>query len=75
MAVLALILPLWGPVAALGGAGAVGPFPIIRTQMFLLGLLAAAVSYLAFRERAYRYAAANTLAFVTLESQRREDGA
>ena len=71
--VFAVLLPLWGPVAELDSAGAIGPFPIIRTQMFLLGLLAAAVSYVAFRERTYRYAAAVLLAFTTLGGLR--DGA
>jgi hypothetical protein len=64
---LALVLPIWDPVRALDGAGMIGPFPIIRTQMFLVAVLAAAVSYVAFRERSHRYAAAKALAFVTLE--------
>ena len=68
-AAFALVLPLWEPVAALDVAGAIGPFPIIRTQLFLLSLLAAAGSYLAFRERSHRYAAAKLLAFETLEAQ------
>ena len=65
----AVVLPLWHPVAALDIAGSIGPFPIIRTQVFLLGLLAAAVSYVAFRERSYRYAAAQMLALATLEAR------
>jgi len=74
-AVLAFVLPLWGPVAALDGAGAIGPLPIIRTQAFLLSILAAAVTFVAFRERAFRYAAAKALAWVTVEglSQRDRD--
>jgi hypothetical protein len=72
-AAFAIVLPLWGPVAALDGAGAIGPFPIIRTQLFLLGVLAAAVCFVAFRERSYRYAAAKILAFVTLEAGRRTE--
>ena len=71
-AVLALILPFWDPVMALE-VGTFGPFPIIRSQMFMLSVLASAVSYVAFRERAFRYAAAQTLAFVTLEGLRSED--
>ena len=67
LAVLAFILPFWAPVAALDTAGSIGPFPIIRSQMFLVSLLASAVTFQAFRERAYRYAAANALAWVTLE--------
>jgi hypothetical protein len=73
-ALLALVLPLWTPVAALDGAGAIGPFPIIRTQVFLLSILAAAVSYVAFRERAYRYAAAEALAWVTVEGISQSSG-
>lgn len=73
-AVLALVLPLWGPVAALDGAGAIGPLPIIRSQAFLLSVLAAAVSYVAFRERAYRYSAAKALAWVTVEHFRQRGG-
>jgi hypothetical protein len=69
-AAFAILLPLWEPVQALDSAGAIGPFPIIRTQMFLLSILAAAVSFLAFRERSYRYAAAKLLAFATLEGDR-----
>ena len=66
---LGVVLPFWAPVAALDGAGgAIGPLPIIRTQMFLVGMLAAAVCYVAFRERAYRYSAAKALAWVTLEA-------
>ncbi len=67
LAVLAFILPFWAPVAALDGAGSIGPFPIIRSQVFMVSLLASAVSFQAFRERAYRYAAAKTLAWVTIE--------
>jgi len=69
-AAFAVVLPLWGPIIALDAAGTIGPFPIIRTQLFLLSVLAAAVCYLAFRERSYRYAAAKLLAFITLETKR-----
>jgi hypothetical protein len=72
-AVLAFVLPLWAPVAALDGAGAIGPFPIIRTQAFLVSILAAAVSFVAFRERAYRYAAAKAVAWVTIEGLNQRD--
>lgn len=73
-AVLAFILPLWAPVAALDGVGgAIGPLPIIRTQTFLISLLASAVSYTAFRERAFRYSAAKALAWVTLEGISNKD--
>ena len=67
LAVLAFSLPFWDPVAALDGAGSIGPFPIIRSQTFMVSILASAVSFQAFRDRAYRYAAAKALAWVTLE--------
>jgi hypothetical protein len=35
--------------------------------VFLVSLLASAVSFVSFRERAYRYAAAKALAWGTLE--------
>jgi hypothetical protein len=71
--VFALVLPLWAPVAALDGAGAIGPLPIIRTQAFLVSILAAAVSFVAFRERAFRYAAAKALAWVIIEGLNQRD--
>ena len=67
LAVLAFMLPFWAPVAALDGAGSIGPFPIIRSQVFMVSILASAVTFQAFRERAYRYVAATTLAWVTME--------
>ena len=66
LAVLGFILPFWAPVIALD-AGSIGPFPIIRSQVFMVSILASAVSFVAFRERAYRYAAAKALAWVTIE--------
>ena len=72
-AAFAIVLPLWEPVKALDSAGAIGPFPIIRTQLFLLAILAAAVCYVAFRERSYRYAAATLLAYATLEGERKSE--
>lgn len=72
-AALAVILPFWAPVGALDGVGgAIGPLPIIRAQAFLLAVLASAVCYIAFRERAFRYAAAKALAWVTLEGVERD---
>ena len=71
--IFALTLPFWEPMRALDGVGSIGPFPIIRSQLFMLSALAASVSYVAFRERAYRYAAARTLAYVTLESAEVEE--
>jgi hypothetical protein len=74
-AAMALVIPFWAPVATLDGAGgAIGPFPIIRTQLFLLSVLAALVSYVAFRERSHRYAAAKVLAFTTLEGNLKREG-
>lgn len=70
----AVVLPLWDPIRSLDGAGAIGPFPIIRTQLFLLGILAAAVCFVAFRERTYRYSAAQLLAYATIEGQRAKGG-
>lgn len=73
-AAFAPILPLWAPVQALDSAGAIGPLPIVRTQLFLLGVLGAAVCYIAFRERTFRYAAAMLLAFATVEGERKKGG-
>ena len=70
--IFALSLPFWDLLRTLDGEGAIGPFPIIRSQAFMLSVLAAAVCYVAFRERAHRYAAAKTLAYVTLEAADRE---
>ncbi len=67
LAILAFSLPFWAPVVALDGAGSIGPFPIIRSQVFMVSLLASAVIFQAFRERAYRYAVAQVLAWVTIE--------
>ena len=70
LAILALILPFWAPVVALDGVGSIGPFPIIRSQVFLVSLLASSVRFVAFWERAYRYSAAKALACVTNRSDR-----
>jgi hypothetical protein len=70
-AAFAPILPLWAPVIALDSQGAIGPLPIVRTQLFLLSVLASAVCYMAFRERTFRYAAAMLLAYATIEAERR----
>lgn len=68
------VLPLWEPVRALDSAGSIGPLPIIRTQLFLLSVLAAAICYMAFRERTFRYAAATLLAYATVEGERMKGG-
>jgi hypothetical protein len=70
----ALLLPFWDPVRQLDRAGYFGPFPLIRSQLFMLSVLAAAVCYVSFRERAYRYAAAQLLAYATIEGERRKGG-
>ena len=69
------MLPLWAPVVALDSLGTVGPLPIVRTQLFLLSVLASAVCYIAFRERTFRYAAATLLAYATVEGERKKGGA
>lgn len=74
-AAFAPVLPLWEPVRALDSAGTIGPLPIIRTQLFLLSVLAAAICYVAFRERTFRYSAATLLAYATVEGQRMKGGA
>ena len=66
-AIFAVTLPFWEPMRTLDGAGSIGPFPIIRSQLFLLSALAAIVCLMAFRERAHRYAAAKVMAYVTME--------
>jgi hypothetical protein len=63
--ILAVIFPFWVPVIALDGVGSIGPFPIIHSQAFLVGLLAFAVCAFTFRERAYPYSSAKALAWVT----------
>jgi hypothetical protein len=73
-AAFAPILPLWEPVRALDSLGTIGPLPIVRTQLFLLAVLAAAMCYVAFRERTFRYAAATLLAYATVEGERKRGG-
>ncbi len=68
------VLPFWDPVRALDSAGAIGPFPIVRTQLFLLSVLAFTVCYVAFRERVFRYSAAKLLAYATVEGERKKRG-
>ena len=73
MAILGFILPPQAPVAVLDGAGLIRPFPIIRSQVFMVSLLASAVSFVALRERAYRYSAAKALAWVTIKGSDTKD--
>lgn len=70
-AAFAPVFPLWDPVRALDSAGVIGPFPIIRSQLFMLSILASAVCYVAFRDRAYRYSAAKLFAYATIEGERK----
>jgi hypothetical protein len=63
---LGLLLPLWEPIRTLEGGGRLGPLPLIGVQLLLLGLLFAAISFLAFRERAFRHAAARVMSYLTL---------
>lgn len=72
--VFALTLPFWEPMRTLDGAGSIGPFPVIRSQLFLVSSLAAIVCFMAFRERAYRYAAAKVMVYVTLEGNEQDEG-
>jgi hypothetical protein len=65
--IFALTLPFWEFIRNLDGAGSIGPFPIIRSQLLLLSVLAAIVCVISFRERAHRYAAAKVMAYVTME--------
>ena len=48
-----------------------GPFSVIGMQLLLLGFLIASVTFLAFRERVFRYAAARVMSFVTGEAERK----
>ncbi len=64
--VLAALLPIWDPVFLLENVPHVGPLNVVGIQLFLLGNVFACVAFLAFRERAFRYAAARIRAFVIL---------
>jgi ABC-type Co2+ transport system permease subunit len=68
--ILALVLPIWEPVAHIPSGVMVGPLNLVGIQLFLLGILLSAITYMTFRERSYRYAAALTRAFVVLERQK-----
>jgi hypothetical protein len=63
---LGILLPFWEPIRTLEGGNSLGPVPIIALQLLLLGVLFAAISFLAFRERAFRHAAARVMSFLTL---------
>lgn len=68
---LALVIPFWQPVRVLEGARHVGPFSLIGLQLLLMAVLVACVTFLAFRERAFRYAAARIMSFIALEARGR----
>ena len=70
--VLGLLLPLWEPIRTLEGVRNLGPVPLIGVQILLLGVLFAAISFLAFRERAFRHAAARVMSYLTLAAERRD---
>jgi hypothetical protein len=70
-AALAAIVPFWEPIRLIEGARTVGPFSTIGLQLLLMGFLIASVTFLAFRERVFRYAAARVMSFVTGEGERK----
>jgi hypothetical protein len=69
-AALAAVIPFWDPIKLIDGATALGPISVIGIQLFLLGSLIASVTFLTFRERVFRYAAARVMSFVTNEAER-----
>lgn len=69
--VLGILLPIWEPIRTLEGARDLGPLSLVGAQLLLLGLLFAAVSFLVFRERAFRHAAARVMSFLTLAAERK----
>lgn len=70
--VLGLLLPIWEPIRTLDGARMLGVVPLIGAQLLLLGVLFAAISFLAFRERAFRHAAARVMSYLTLAAPWKE---
>ncbi len=71
---LGTLLPLWEPIQTLQGVEKLGPFPLIGVQLFLLGVLVAAISFLAFRERSFRHSAARVMSYLTLVVDERRKG-
>jgi hypothetical protein len=69
---LGLLLPLWEPIRTLEGVRHLGPLPLIGVQLLLLGILFAAISFLAFRERAFRHTAARVMSYLTLVAEGKE---
>ncbi len=72
--IIGILLPFWEPIRSVEGGGNLGPLPMLGVQLLLLGLLFAAISFLAFRERAFRHAAARVMSFLTLEVERKGRG-
>jgi hypothetical protein len=71
---LGILLPFWEPIRTLEGGARLGPVPLISVQLLLLGVLFAAISFLAFRERAFRHAAARVMSFLTLAVEKKGNG-
>ncbi len=65
--ILAFVLPIWEPVAQIQSGVMVGPLNLVGVQLFFLGILLASITFMTFRERSYRYAAALTRAFVVIQ--------
>lgn len=65
-AVLSLILPFWEPVASVPSGVNVGPMNLVSVQLFLLTALLASFAFVSFRERAFRYEAARTKAYLVM---------
>ncbi len=65
--ILAFALPLWEPVMQIQSGVMVGPLNLVGVQFFFLGILLASITFMTFRERSYRYAAALTRAFVVIQ--------
>lgn len=65
-AVLSLLVPFWEPVANVPSGVSVGPFNLVAVQLFLLTALLASFAFVSFRERAFRYEAARTKAYMVM---------
>ncbi len=65
--ILAFALPIWEPVAQIQSGMMVGPLNLVGIQFFFLGILLSSITFMTFRERSYRYAAALTRAFVVIQ--------
>lgn len=72
--ILGTLLPIWDPIQTLQGVDRLGPFTLLGVQLFLLGVLFAAISFLAFRERSFRHTAARVMSYLTLVVEERRKG-